>query len=216
MAESEQFSPCKSPAQGKEFKKPSQHSVTGHLRKLKDMAADVHNTLEKWESFNAKGSSILSDIVNTRLEYIYQQSSEEGEEGGDKNKSDIVSLSSKLDPKCDALHQVCQSMEGAVTKLASLASTARGLHSLCQHRDEADDILGVTWTIHNFVEAFKALHSMYAKELHLKTEIAKTVALAETRESLMFYSAAWMHQPYIDSQMMVKAVLMETGHQPVT
>ena len=63
------------------------------------------------------------------------------------------------------------------------------------------------------VDTLDALHAMYAKELSLKKEVSRTVAHAETRESLMFHSASWMHQPYIDGKMMAKALLLETGHQ---
>lgn len=66
------------------------------------------------------------------------------------------------------------------------------------------------------VDTLSALHAMYAKELSLKKEICKTVAHAETRESLMFHSASWLQQPYVAGEMMVKALLLETGHQSVT
>lgn len=51
-------------------KKQAQFNLTGHLRKLKDIGADVHNALEKWELFNSKGHSIMCDIVNVKLQYM--------------------------------------------------------------------------------------------------------------------------------------------------
>ena len=66
------------------------------------------------------------------------------------------------------------------------------------------------------VEAFETLHSMHAKELRLKMEVAKAAALGETREVLMFYSASWVHEPYLNSQVIVQSLLMETGHQALT
>ena len=66
------------------------------------------------------------------------------------------------------------------------------------------------------VDTLDALHAVYAKELNLKKEVCRNVAHAETHQSLMFHSASWVHEPYIDSKMMVEALLLETGHQSVT
>lgn len=63
------------------------------------------------------------------------------------------------------------------------------------------------------VETFESLYRMYAKEFDLKKQLASNVAHASSRETLMFYSAAWLHEPYTDSKLLLESLLLETGHR---
>ncbi|KAK7488625.1 hypothetical protein BaRGS_00020078 [Batillaria attramentaria] len=60
---------------------------------------------------------------------------------------------------------------------------------------------------------FDGLHKMYAKELSLKKQIAQNIAHSSSRELLTFYSVAWLHEPYINSQLPLESLLLETGHR---
>ena len=56
---------------------------------------------------------------------------------------------------------------------------------------------------------------MYQKELELKKSIAEHVCHAKDRNTVMFYVASWVHQPYIEekSRRLVESVLVETKHK---
>ncbi|XP_076462796.1 cyclin-dependent kinase 2-interacting protein-like [Babylonia areolata] len=208
MAEG-QFTPYKSPVAVKGAQKSGQGNLTGHVRKLKDIAAELHNTVEKWESFNGKGHLIVNDIVNVKLQFMSQQN---GDTEGEEEQMTVKALSQKLEPKCQELHLILESMEVTVSKLSSLLSMVQGVQSLCVHRGDSDHVLFTSWTIHNFAETLDTLHAMYAKELSLKRQVCQHVAFADSRPSLMLHSVTWLLQPYVNSKMLVLAMLQETGH----
>ena len=61
----------------------------------------------------------------------------------------------------------------------------------------------------------RELQEMYAKEVKLKQTIVENVAYTNDRDLLMFYTASWVHQPYIEhkSKILLEALLVETGHR---
>ncbi|KAL8564527.1 hypothetical protein ACOMHN_003285 [Nucella lapillus] len=195
MAENGQLTPYK--GANKDSKKSGQGNLTGHVRKLQDMAAELHNTVNKWESLNGTGHSFFTDIVNLKLQYIHQQNGENT--AAEEERIDASTLTKKLQPKFRALHCVVDSMEGMVKKMSSLTSMVHSIRSLSTDRGEAD------------TDTLAALHAMYAKELSLKRQLCQNVAYADIRPSLMCFSAAWLHQPNINSKTMVNALLLETG-----
>ncbi|KAL8610777.1 hypothetical protein ACOMHN_016760 [Nucella lapillus] len=208
MAENGQLTPYKAGA-NKDSRKSGQGNLTGHVRKLQDMAAELHNTVNKLESLNGTGHSFFTDIVNLKLQYIYQQNGENT--AAEEERIDASTLTKKLEPKFKVLHCVVDSMEGMVKKMSSLTSMVHSIRSLSTDRGEADSILFSTWTIHQFADTLAALHAMYAKELSLKRQLCQNVAYADIRPSLMCFSAAWLHQPNFKSNIMVNALLLETG-----
>lgn len=55
---------------------------------------------------------------------------------------------------------------------------------------------------------------MYLKECELKQVIYENVCHAVSRDSVMFYTSAWVHQPYIEerAELLLQSMLTETGH----
>ncbi len=64
-------------------------------------------------------------------------------------------------------------------------------------------------------ETSRDLHEMYAKELKLKQAVLENVAHASDRDVLMFYTASWTHEPYIErtSAKLLETMLVESGHR---
>jgi hypothetical protein len=60
-------------------------------------------------------------------------------------------------------------------------------------------------------EVYKA----YKLELAAKNRVKNNIAHCCTKEALMYYTATWVHQPYIDSHvdLLVESLLQETGHR---
>ena len=56
---------------------------------------------------------------------------------------------------------------------------------------------------------------MYQKELELKKSIAENICHGKDRNTVMFYIASWVHQPYIEdtSKLLVESMLLETKHK---
>ena len=55
---------------------------------------------------------------------------------------------------------------------------------------------------------------MYQKEWKLKHSIYENICHAISRDSVMFYTSAWVHQPYIQerAELLLQSMLNETGH----
>lgn len=185
------------------------------------MGVAVHNIMDKWESLNTKGSSIINSISNRKLIRLFG----EGEEGMDSkadaasvNVPDSATQSDAVDPEleslCENLHTTCRSMEEIVDKLAVQCSVAHGLCSLSQYGDgdtSFDSVLTVS-QMEDLVETLDRLCAMCKKELSLKKNVARTVVHAGSRELLMTYCAIWINQPYLDYRMLLDAILLMTGH----
>ncbi len=59
------------------------------------------------------------------------------------------------------------------------------------------------------------LSDMYCQEVDFKKTVVENVAHSPDRNLLMFYTASWLHQPYIDSdsKLLLGGMLCETGHR---
>lgn len=62
--------------------------------------------------------------------------------------------------------------------------------------------------------AAEEISVMYLKECELKQVIYENVCHAVSRDSVMFYTSAWVHQPYIEerAELLLQSMLTETGH----
>ena len=60
------------------------------------------------------------------------------------------------------------------------------------------------------------LLEMFRDELPAKQVIVQNVAHANSRDMVMFYTATWLHEPYIDwprATLLLESMLTETGHR---
>ncbi|GFR64892.1 cyclin-dependent kinase 2-interacting protein-like [Elysia marginata] len=83
-------------------------NLTGYPRKVKDLAADFHNCIMKWEALNTKGMDIVTKIANVKIEKVYdaQQDVESGQ--------NIAALPQELNPLCDKLAEIIEAMVSEV------------------------------------------------------------------------------------------------------
>jgi hypothetical protein len=56
---------------------------------------------------------------------------------------------------------------------------------------------------------------MYKDEYRLKRLIYENICHVKDRNSMMFYTSSWLHQPYLTDkgQMLLDSLLLETGHK---
>ncbi|KAL4237948.1 hypothetical protein ACF0H5_002658 [Mactra antiquata] len=184
-----------------------QGNLTGTARKLKDGAADLHNYIQSWNGYKTEGSNIISDIANIKLEKIL-----ENEESVDQNDK---MLPESLLPLCEKLNNVLQKLEKITVKLSRLAEMCKGLAELEKYKGDGDVVLFQTWDIDQFVTVFSQISNMYEKEYRMKQFILENICHVNDRNSIMFYSSTWIHEPYIDINisLMLESVLLETNHK---
>lgn len=186
-----------------------QGNLTGSARKLKDGAADLHNLLLKWKGLNVDGANIVTEIANIKLESILSQ--------GEETDQPVNTLPESLLPLCEKLELTLKKMEKVSRHLSGLADMSHGVAQLEQHGagGDAETVLFQTWDVTKFETIFREISEMYDKELQLKKCISENICHASDRNTIMFYSAAWVHEPYIDlnSKLLLESALLETGHK---
>ncbi|KAK6180945.1 hypothetical protein SNE40_008906 [Patella caerulea] len=196
------FSPIKSPVA--ELPKGN---LTGKPRKLKDGAADVHNLILTWKGLNIDGTNLFNQIANIKLEKVFQVDGETEEEK--------CNLPSNLEPLCEQLLKLHKDMKKVVVKLVRISEMIKGIIELSdyQHGETGTEVFFKTWNLHDFSQTVSEICEMFEKELKLKKCLIENIAHSDTRKLLMFYSAAWIHQPYISTQLdfLVDSLLLETG-----
>ncbi|KAK2175412.1 hypothetical protein NP493_734g02023 [Ridgeia piscesae] len=196
---------------------PTQGNLTGTPRKVKDCCADWHSSINKWKMLNTRGFQSVQNIGNSRLQTILKS---EAEDGGSKNIYPAVDsdTSDQLECWCKQLQEIYTSLERIVEKMQKLTEAFRGVVELERHRNEGleEEPLFISWTTDIFYKTSDQLLQMYKEELPVKELIVQNIAHGSSRDMIMFYTATWKHEPYIDwptATLMLESMLTETGHR---
>lgn len=146
-------------------------------------------------------------MANIRINFLLQ-SSEDNAERPD-NSSDLQ----KLESLCEDLHSCVQKLKKLVLKMKAVANKFNGVQNLSQYKNDCD-VMFQTWLTKDFASAAEEISVMYLKECELKQVIYENVCHAVSRDSVMFYTSAWVHQPYIEerAELLLQSMLTETGH----
>ena len=64
-------------------------------------------------------------------------------------------------------------------------------------------------------ETAQELLAMFQAELTVKETVVQNIAHTSSRDTVMFYSAAWLHQAYIPDRatLLLESMLTETGYR---
>lgn len=182
-------------------------NLTGNERQIKDGCADIYNAVQKWSKINREGTDVITEMANIRISFLLQ-SNEDYAERPD-NSSDLQ----KLESLCEDLHSCVQKLKKLVLKMKAVANKFNGVQNLSQYKNDCD-VMFQTWLTKDFASAAKEISVMYLKECELKQVIYENVCHAVSRDSVMFYTSAWVHQPYIEerAELLLQSMLTETGH----
>ncbi|XP_048830922.1 cyclin-dependent kinase 2-interacting protein isoform X2 [Brienomyrus brachyistius] len=175
--------------------------LSGSVRKLKNIAADLHNFILKWERLNDEGFSIASQIVNLEISKRSEKKSHIKLDWENRvnieHSENEAELDSDLEDGCTALLAILGKMEGP-----------SGTQSL----------LFQTWPVTHFDEISSKLFDAYKQELNLKQIVVNEIAhISDPNLSLVFLSS-WLYQPYIEdiNKVLLESLLLETGHRMLT
>ncbi|KAJ8308101.1 hypothetical protein KUTeg_012975 [Tegillarca granosa] len=191
-------------------------NLTGSARKLKDTAVDIHNLAQKWTKYNNEGSSIVSSVANVKLQNV-EKTDDDTDQSQEFPKE---KMSLELESLCTELTELIQKMEKLALKFEAIVNMCKGLNELesyqmKQENKEGSKVLFQTWTLEDFESTIQELYSMYKTELQVKKSVLQNICHTEHKNVLMFYVAAWVHQPYIEdrSKLLLESMLIETGHK---
>ncbi|XP_074099457.1 cyclin-dependent kinase 2-interacting protein-like [Cotesia typhae] len=170
--------------------KAPQKNLTGNSRIVKDLAADIHGDIQKWNGIHLHGLSIIKSITAMKTDDSFSEG--------------LQDLCDQLEGDVDQLDSIVERLNRAVSQIKTVA--------LLQ---TIQDKLFVTWRVEHFVKAVEQIHEAYKEELELKRKILENVAHGSSDSWKMLHLAAWVHQPMIPHNLHVtlESLLVETGHR---
>ncbi|KAH3851314.1 hypothetical protein DPMN_093794 [Dreissena polymorpha] len=126
-------------------------------------------------------------------------------------------LPDSLLPLCEKLETVLERMEKVVARLNTVVEMSRGVAALEKFNkpESSSIILFQTWDVGRFAEVFTEISDKYSQEMKLKHNVAENICHATDRNTVMFYSACWLHQVYVNNgdDILLESVLLETCHK---
>ncbi|XP_031830569.1 cyclin-dependent kinase 2-interacting protein-like [Nomia melanderi] len=183
----EQFSPVneiqsKKPMQGK--------NLVGAARHIRDLAADIHASIQQWNATHLQGITLLKDITREKQNSSYSQ---------------------LLQELCDKLESICNTLDSVVKNFIQIAHQIKLTTSL----EKDTDKLFTTWPITKFGQIAEVIHTMYSEEAKMKRKVFEDIAHQYTESLKMLYLATWVHQPLLPESLIIclESLLIETGHR---
>ncbi|XP_051878342.1 cyclin-dependent kinase 2-interacting protein isoform X2 [Pristis pectinata] len=204
---------------------PRKTDLNNSSRKIKDNAADWHNLILKWETYNDAGFSIANKIVNIKLNHKSNQTRQEPSDGDDDDDDftahrgkATLEYNKELEQHCTELLNFLNKMIKLVLKMEKLCATMKGINDLdTYHYGETGRQIPLfhTWPTKYFYTISVELLEMYKKELQLKSLIVQEIAHTSSCNLMMVQLSSWLYQPYIEEKatLLVESMLLETGHR---
>lgn len=176
-------------------------NLTGNIRVVRDHVFDIYSLVQQWNSELLDGMTIISEIRNEIIKKRYS------------DKSEIRLCSENLQQLSRNLEEICEKMELIVEKFGQKSASIQALSRL-NAKNEQRKPMFLTWSTSKFVETCQQMYEMFRKEVELKTGIKEELFFCSNKDTLVFYEAAWLHQPYIEKfvNLNFEAMLKEVGH----
>lgn len=181
------FSPIKEISSSKSFQG---RNLTGTVRLIRDLAADIHANIQQWNNFHIQGITYLKDITQKKH---------------NKNYSDI------LQDLCDKLENVCDNLDDIIKNLDQIKHQLIAVSAL----QKTSDKLFITWPTTKFGEVAETIYKAYHMEVKLKRKLLANVAHNYTESWKMLHLAAWVYEPFLTENLtiLLNSLLIETSHR---
>ncbi|KAI4497182.1 hypothetical protein M0802_007666 [Mischocyttarus mexicanus] len=165
-------------------------NLTGTVRHLRDLAANVHRIIQLWNNNTLEGMNILKSII---------------EEKSNKN------YTIRLQDYCDNLEEICHTLNNLVKNLEQIVHQVNVLITL----DKTTTKLFTTWPISAFGRTVEMIHTTYSNEMQMKYEVLENIAHCCKEPQKMLYLSTWLYQPLLSKNVtiLIEAMLTETGHR---
>ncbi|XP_069694097.1 cyclin-dependent kinase 2-interacting protein-like isoform X1 [Periplaneta americana] len=180
-------------------------NLTGNCRRLRDLAAELFNLIQEWNTQHLLGVQIVKSIMNLKHPVLI---------GCDMGSS-TQTYPDGLQELCDELSEIVLIMERVVEKMEVIPRQMRSVATLEKLNSMNKAPLFLTWPSEKFGEVSEEILEAYKCELKIKNKVKRTIAHSTSIEALMYYTALWVHQTDVDSKidLLVESLLLETGHR---
>ncbi|KAL2720949.1 cyclin-dependent kinase 2-interacting protein-like isoform X1 [Vespula squamosa] len=167
-------------------------NLTGTVRHLRDLTADVHRIIQQWNNSTLEGINILKSIIQEK-----------------SNKNYTI----QLQDYCDNLEEICHTLSNLVKALERIVHQINALTTL----DKTTTKLFTTWPISAFGirRTVEMIYTTYSNEMQIKYKVLENIAHCHTESQKMLYLSTWLHQPLLskNTTILLEAMLTETGHR---
>nr|AGM32394.1 cyclin-dependent kinase 2-interacting protein-like protein [Coptotermes formosanus] len=180
-------------------------NLTGNARRVRDLAADLFSLIQRWNTQHLLGVQLLNSIMSMKLPVLT--------EDGAEDCSQIYPEG--LQEQCEKLDEVVQAMNKVLEELQAVHQQMYSVGKLEKLQNTNKLPLFLTWSSERYGQVSEEVYKAYKLELAAKNRVKNNIAHCCTKEALMYYTATWVHQPYIDSHvdLLVESLLQETGHR---
>lgn len=190
---------------------PQHGQLTGFQRRIKDSAADLYNSVQKWENLKKQGFNVVSGIANLKIASRGTDEKSCYPNGLEKLCTDLKAIYENMEDLCRKMNKITEQFN----KIAGMKSQS------------SSEVYFMTWATSKFFETAKDLFNMHNEELRAKKAIVEDIAHVDlmsngdirdvetSRDILMTYVACWLHEPYINENIrtiLLEELLLETGH----
>ncbi|KAG8449260.1 hypothetical protein GDO86_016072 [Hymenochirus boettgeri] len=199
------------------FLTPKKHASSVSARKIKDCAADWHNLILKWETYNNDSFNAANKIASLKI-----STNVPDKVVIDKTlpNNENVIRGKELEKLCSELICILENMEKIQVKMEKMTTSLKGICELEAYQfsgEVSKPIHFHTWQTTLFYETSLKMLEMYKAEVLLKRTIVEDIAHTLDEDLQMIYLSCWLYQPYIDNniKVLLESMLLETGHRSI-
>ncbi|KAJ9575158.1 hypothetical protein L9F63_025891 [Diploptera punctata] len=180
-------------------------NLTGNVRRIRDLAAELYNLIQDWNTHHILGTQILNNIMEIKSPILIENAA---------NESSII-YAEKLEEQCEKLDETVRNMNDIVMKLIEGSQQMHSVEKLEYPSSVKKAPLFITWPISKYGEVIGKICDAYECEVRAKTIVKESVAHSRTNQELKYYIITWVHQPYVDThiELLLESLLQETGHR---
>lgn len=171
-------------------KTPQRGNLTGNPRLVRDIAADIHSSIQQWNNVHLHAVPILKNICQLKVDEKYPDG---------------------LQDLCDALEKDCDTLDEIVSGLKLLCHQMKAAAAL--HR--VPENIFITWPVKKFGDVAEQIYEAYRDEAEVKRKVLENVAHNYEESWKMLHLASWVYQTNIseDVARVMESLLVETGHR---
>ncbi|XP_026670418.1 cyclin-dependent kinase 2-interacting protein-like isoform X2 [Ceratina calcarata] len=165
-------------------------NLTGSARHIRDLTADIHASIQQWNTLHLQGVTLLKNITLAKQDESYSPS---------------------LQELCDELEIICNGLDDVVLNLGQITHQMKITTSL----DNSTHKLFATWPRTKFGQVAESIYNAYSREVKVKCKILEDAAHYCSESWKMLFLASWVHQPLLseDLTVLLESMLIETGHR---
>ncbi|XP_023024826.2 cyclin-dependent kinase 2-interacting protein isoform X1 [Leptinotarsa decemlineata] len=172
-----------------------QKNLTGSIRIARDIAADIYNTIQRWNTLHISGAQFVKMIAVEKA-------------------VDPKKYSPALEELTTNLYEVVQNLKSIEGQFRIFKTQIRALEKV----DKNSETLFLSLNMDGIANLIENIVDAYLEEFKVKELVLENIAHSRTKDEVMFFAACWTLQAHISSGINLKleTLLLDTGHRKVS